>query len=164
MGQRSLAPVKSPRVIPGARFPLPAPIVRQRGIFLSPRPTPYHDSSTANISCLSDVNFQISTGISISDFRISFSVSQTTKTAIRSSELHSLFGPFSTLADRVVALLAKSKIASSRLFNAFYKHFFGPHVLVTLISLCPSPPSIRTISRPLSSSSPARNWISGGGP
>jgi hypothetical protein len=49
--------------------------------------------------------------------------------------------PFSTLADRVVALRTKSKIANARVFNGFHKHLSGPHALVTLISLCLSPPS-----------------------
>jgi hypothetical protein len=42
----------------------------------------------------------------------------------------SLREPFSTLQDRAPALLAKSKTANSRLFNAFHKHVSGLHALV----------------------------------
>jgi hypothetical protein len=38
--------------------------------------------------------------------------------------------PFPTLQEGFFALLAKSKIANSRLFNTFHKHAFVPHVLV----------------------------------
>lgn len=49
-------------------------------------------------------------------------------------DLSPLREPFSTCQTGLSALRAKFKIANSRLFTAFHKHLFGPHVLA-----CPVP-------------------------
>jgi hypothetical protein len=48
--------------------------------------------------------------------------------------------PFPTLQDGALALVAKSKIAKSRIFNVFQKHLSGPPALLCLILLVSSPP------------------------
>src|SRR5271157_2972456 len=47
----------------------------------------------------------------------------------------------SPLQDGIDTLPGKSKTGKSCLFSAFHEHLSDAHVLVTLISLCPSPPS-----------------------